>query len=384
MSEQKTKAVIGEIFQELATALETGKLGSSTRVAVTVLGSEHGSEEIIRGALIAQKQSADLEICLIGPANESGLKTFEAADEQAQHALMEQLLDDGTIAACVTMHYSFPVGVSTVGRVITPGRGKEMLLATTTGTSATDRVEAMVRNAVSGIATAKAIGIVKPTVGILNVDGSRQVERTLNKLKENGYDFNWSESVRADGGVVMRGNDLLLGAPDVMVTDTLTGNLLMKIFSSFNAGGDYEAAGYGYGPGVGKKYNRIIMILSRASGAPVVANALKYAGELAIGKLAEMATKEYAAAEKAGMETIFEEAKKNQASAAPVVIAPPKKVVTAEITGVDVMQLEEATQKLWSLGLYAETGMGCVGPVVLVHPDDEEKATEELKKAGYF
>ena len=30
----------------------------------------------------------------------------------------------------------------------------------------------------------------------------------------------------------MRGNDLLMGIPDVMVTDTLTGNLLMKVFSS--------------------------------------------------------------------------------------------------------------------------------------------------------
>ena len=49
------------------------------------------------------------------------------------------------------MHYNFPIGVSTVGRVITPGRGKEMILATTTGTSATHRIEAMVRNAIYGI-----------------------------------------------------------------------------------------------------------------------------------------------------------------------------------------------------------------------------------------
>ena len=28
----------------------------------------------------------------------------------------------------------------------------------------------------------------------------------------------------------MRGNDLLAGTPDIMVQDTLTGNILMKVF----------------------------------------------------------------------------------------------------------------------------------------------------------
>ena len=59
----------------------------------------------------------------------------------------------------------------------------------------------------------------------------------------------------------MRGNDLLMGTPDVMVTDSLTGNLFMKIFSSYTTGGDYEAEGYGYGPGVGENYDRRVLIL---------------------------------------------------------------------------------------------------------------------------
>ena len=138
---------------------------------------------------------------------------------------MEELLDAGEIDACVTMHYNFPIGVSTVGRVVTPARAKEMFIATTTGTSATDRVEAMVRNAIYGISTAKACGIERPSVGILNLDGARQVEKVLLSIKDQGYDFDFAESMRADGGSVMRGNDLLIGVPDVMVTDTLTGNL---------------------------------------------------------------------------------------------------------------------------------------------------------------
>ena len=37
-----------------------------------------------------------------------------------------------------------------------------------------------------------------------------------------------------------------------MVTDSLTGNILMKMMSSYCTGGSYEAVGYGYGPGIGE------------------------------------------------------------------------------------------------------------------------------------
>lgn len=36
------------------------------------------------------------------------------------HKRMEQMMDAGEIDGAVTMHYPFPIGVSTVGRVITP------------------------------------------------------------------------------------------------------------------------------------------------------------------------------------------------------------------------------------------------------------------------
>lgn len=383
MAEQKIKSLIGDVFLDIADALETGQFGPRTNVAVTVYGNEHGNEEIIRGAVQAQKQNPEINVCLIGPANDSGLTTYEC-EEEDQHKLMEQLLDSGEIAACVTMHYSFPIGVSTVGRVVTPSRGRQMILATTTGTSATERVEAMARNAIYGIIAAKAIGIAQPTLGILNVDGARQVERALNKLKEQGYDFNWISSARSDGGVVMRGNDLLMGTPDVMVTDTLTGNILMKMFSSYATGGDFEAAGFGYGPGIGERYGRTVLILSRASGAPVVANALQYAAELAEGNLWKVAQEEFAAVKKAGIDQLFEEAKKAAKAEEEEVEAPPKKIVTEEITGIDILELEEATKVLWKIGIYAETGMGCVGPVVLVAPEDFDKASAALEEAGYF
>ncbi len=41
----------------------------------------------------------------------------------------------------------------------------------------------MVKNALYGIITAKALGIKEPTVGILNIDGARKVEGALKELK---------------------------------------------------------------------------------------------------------------------------------------------------------------------------------------------------------
>src|SRR5690606_34908586 len=128
-----------------------------------------------------------IDTTVIGSKSNESVNTEVVNSEDDAHKKMEELLDKGRVDAAVTMHYPFPIGVSTVGRIITPGNGKEMFIATTTGTSSTDKVEGMVKNAVYGIITAKACGIKNPTVGILNVDGARQTEIALNKLKNKGY-----------------------------------------------------------------------------------------------------------------------------------------------------------------------------------------------------
>jgi glycine reductase len=377
-----SKKAIADVFLEVANAIESGEFGKKIRIGLTTLGSEHGVENLVRGAHLAKSNLFD--IVLIGPKVDSELEVVEVNCEGDMHSKMEELLDSGYIDACVTMHYNFPIGVSTVGRVITPGKGKEMILATTTGTSATNRIEAMVRNAIYGISTAKSIGIKNPTVGILNVDGARQVEKCLNELKQNGYDFTFAESIRADGGCVMRGNDLLVGAPDVMVTDTLSGNIFMKVFSSFNTGGDYEASGFGYGPGVGEDYDRRILILSRASGSPVVANALKYAYDIVKGDITNISKCEFANAKKAKFDDIIANVTKKEVKAEKVEVKmPDKEVVTRQISGIDIMDLEEAVSELWKNGIYAESGMGCTGPIVLVNDSKGEVAVDTLIKAGY-
>ncbi len=381
---KQIKKQIGKVFNDIAKGIETGDFGEKATVGLTTLGSEHGVENLVKGAELAAK-SGKFDVLLIGPKVDTNLEVVEATEESEMHSLMEELLASKKIQACVTMHYNFPIGVSTVGKVITPGKGREMYLATTTGTSAPERTEAMIRNAIHGVIAAKASGVLKPKVGILNVDGARQVEKALNKLVDGGYDMEFSQSMRADGGVVMRGNDLLAGSPDVMVQDTLTGNIFMKIFSSFHTGGDYEALGYGYGPGIGEGYDKNILILSRASGTPVVAKALEYAADLVNGGLEDRVKEEYEKANKAGLKEILDSLTKStkKSDEEEEIKQPPKEVVTGSLSGIDIMELEDAVQELWKNGIYAESGMGCTGPIVMVNENNLKKAVEVLKAADY-
>lgn len=375
--------MIASTFMEIAQGLETGSFGKRPKIALTGMGSEHGEENSMAAAVEAAKDGID--VYYIGTLEAEGVTTIKVADDEEGHKKMEEMLQNGEVDGAVTMHFPFPIGVSTVGRCVTPATAKEMFIANTTGTSSTDRIEGMIKNAIYGIITAKACGKKNATVGILNVDGARQTEKALKQLKENGYDITFAESGRADGGCVMRGNDVLQASPDIMVTDSLTGNILVKMLSSFTTGGSFEATGFGYGPGIGEDYDKLVMIVSRASGAPVIANAFRYAGQLVRGKVFEVAKKEFEAANKAGLKEILN-AHKNAAKPveAEEVKEPPKEVVTAQIPGIEVMDLEDAVKTLWKINIYAESGMGCTGPIVLVSDANLVKAEEELKKAGYI
>lgn len=377
--------MIAKTFSDIATGLETGSFGSRPRILLTGLGSEHGEEETLQGAVMGAVRGAD--VIYVGTKEHDAVTTVPAASDDEAHAIMEQMLANGEADGAVTMHYPFPIGVSTVGRAVTPGLGRPVYLATTTGTSAANRVEGMVKNAVYGIITAKACGIAVPTVGILNVDGARQAEMALKELQSGGYLIRFADSTRADGGCVMRGNDLLRGACDVMVTDPLTGNVLSKMLSSYTTGGSYESVGYGYGPGIGKDYDRLVMIVSRASGAPVIAGAIEYAAELVRGGWQQVARAEFEAAEKAGLNRILEKLRnKDKAEStglAEIVQAPPKEIVTGEIGGIEITDLEDAVTALWKAGLYAESGMGCTGPVVLVNEQRLDEAMKLLADGGW-
>jgi len=373
--------IIAETFLEMAQGLETGSFGKRPKIALTGMGSEHGEENAMQAAVMAAKRGID--VYYVGTLEAESVTTVYVESDEEGHRKMEEMLDSHDIDGTVTMHYPFPIGVSTVGRVVTPAKGREMFVATTTGTSSADRIESMIKNAVCGIITAKACGVKNPSVGILNVDGARQCEMALNKLREGGYEFQWAASQRTDGGAVMRGNDVLQGTPDVMVTDSLTGNLLIKMLSSYTTGGNFESVGYGYGPGIGKDYERLVLIISRASGAPLIANAIEYAAELVRGKVFEIAKDEFKKAERAGLSKILE-ARKQKNVTSEAVKCPPAEPCPAAILGVEVMDLEDAAKALWKAGIYAETGMGCTGPVILMSDKNRDRAVEILRAEGYI
>lgn len=377
------ETIIAQSFLRMAEGLETGSFAARPKIALTGMGSEHGEENAMAAAKMAAARGVD--VYYIGTLTAEGVTTVPVADEEEGHKKMEQMVESGAVDGAVTMHFPFPIGVSTVGRAVTPARGREMFIANTTGTSSGDRIEGMILNAVDGIIAAKACGVADPTVGILNVDGARQAEMALNQLKEGGYEFRWASSARADGGAVLRGNDVLQGTPDVLVTDSLTGNVLIKMLSAYTTGGSFEATGYGYGPGIGQGYEKLILIISRASGAPLIANALQYAAELVRGKVFEKARAEFAKAEQAGLSKILTARKAAQkpAAAEEEVKAPPAEPCTASIAGIEVMDLEDAAKALWKAGIYAETGMGCTGPLVMMSEANHGKALEILRQAGY-
>ena len=100
----------------------------------------------------------------------------------------------------------------------------------------------------------------------------------------------------------------------------------------------------------------------------------------------ECVTTAVAMAEKAGFSKILEarKAASKPAAAEEEVKAPPAEPCPAAILGVEVMDLEDAVKVLWKAGIYAESGMGCTGPVVLMSDANHDKAVELLRAAGYI
>ena len=167
------------------------------------------------------------------------------------------------------------------------------------------------------------------------------------------------------------------------VTDTLSGNVLMKMFSSFTTGGSYEATGWGYGPSCGEGWRSVVSIISRASGAPVIANALAYNASVIAGGLPDKVAAELKAARRAGLDDEIA-ALTPKAEAVEEVKAPPAEPTDDELHGIDVLEIENAVKSLWKAGIYAESAMGCTGPVIKMPAKHVEKAKGILKENGYL
>ena len=108
-------------------------------------------------------------------------------------------------------------------------------------------------------------------------------------------------------------------------------------------------------------------------------------GAVAAGKLPELAAAEIDCAKACGLEKIIADSLPAPASAsAEDVKAPPAEPTNEEIHGVDVLAIEDAVRELWKHNIYAESSMGCTGPVVKLNKAKEEEARKILGAAGYL
>jgi len=374
---------VGQALADVVAEARGG--GSGIRIGLTAFGGELGQRELLQGAREAMRRDPRLRVVAIGPRptdfdDLSWIETSPCESEVFQ--AMESALASQEIAGALALHYPFPVGVATAGRIVTPARGRQLYLASTTGALAQGRAEVMLENALLGLAVAKSQGVEDPSLGILNLDGAPQALRALRELKERGYPVRFGESSRPEGGPILRGNDLIDPHVDVCVCDTLTGNLLTKLFAGFSSGG-LETQGAGYGPSMGLGWNKVISIVSRASCAPVVANALLFCAGAVRSGLPELVKKEFEAARAAGLDQVRSSLGSGR-PAGPDVPVPPAHPVDAQIPGVDVLDMESALRALWKEGIYAESAMGCTGPVLRVKGGDEERSRAALARAGYL
>ena len=122
----KTEQMIARVFGQIADGLETGSFGARPKIALTGMGSEHGEENAMAAAREAAR--AGVDVYYIGTLEAEGVTTVKVKDDEEGHQKMEELLEQGVVDGAVTMHYPFPIGVSTVGRAVTPGLGREMFI----------------------------------------------------------------------------------------------------------------------------------------------------------------------------------------------------------------------------------------------------------------
>ena len=60
MAKDQVKSMIAQTFLDMADALESGRMGGRPKIALTGMGSEHGEENTMQGAVLAAKQGVDV------------------------------------------------------------------------------------------------------------------------------------------------------------------------------------------------------------------------------------------------------------------------------------------------------------------------------------
>lgn len=244
-------------------------MGSNrARIAVDAMGGDHAPEEIVAGALKAQKEF-DVEIALVGELEQvksalekiqgnsnlpDGIRLIEAEetiamDEDPMRSLRRKpkasinvamnLVKSGEADAVVSAGHSGAVmasallrlgrlpGVSrpAIGAVFPTINADKQVLVLDVGANVDCRPIFLEQFAVMGSAYSECVlGIEKPQVGLLNIGeeeckGNDLALRTYQLLKNNPH-------IAFSGNA--EGRDVLSGDFDVVVCDGFAGNILLK------------------------------------------------------------------------------------------------------------------------------------------------------------
>ncbi len=230
------------------------------KIAMDVMGGDHGPKETVLGAMKAVQAFHDVEIILVGDetqinahltnneritiihTEEKILSTDEPVravrrKKTASMVLAAQQVADGIADACISAGNTgalMATGLFVVGRIpgierpaLSPtlptidGRGFVLL---DVGANADAKPEHLVQYAIMGsIYAEKARGISSPRVGLLNIGTE---EKKGNELTKQAFTLLKEANINFVGNVEAR--DLLEGPADVVVTDGFTGNIVLK------------------------------------------------------------------------------------------------------------------------------------------------------------
>ena len=95
MSENATKQMIAEVFSDIANGIKSGIFKNKVRIGLTIFGSEHGIDEMVKAAEIAKSKYNDFDIVLIGPKVEVDFEIIEVETAEEGHKRMTELLESG-------------------------------------------------------------------------------------------------------------------------------------------------------------------------------------------------------------------------------------------------------------------------------------------------
>ena len=251
------------------------------RLGLMAAGSELPLQEFLCAARDAMEADPALRITGLGPLPEGplpdGLDWQETENSgAAAAAVMDALLAEGRIEGAVALHYPFPMGVTTIGRMTCPASGRPMFMASSTGMSAPPAGRCHAPQRRPRCRCGQGPGPLLPVLGVLNLEaappgGPRPVAHGGQGLSRaaRGEHPPGRRCPAARQRPAVRGRGRLRhGYPDRQCPH--------EGLCVLHVRGARETCGWGYGPSVGEGWDKVISIVSRASGAPVIAGALRY------------------------------------------------------------------------------------------------------------